>query len=115
MWTPVIVVPIYVIYGGIVQMLIPRKRMLVNKFCFKGSIETFHWRIVIRTSGSAHALRDMFLFAEFCKCMGSILGSLVAVQDKFPAYMVSFQHRLQCADCQLCINPCTIFGSGLPQ
>ena len=62
---------------------------------------SFHRGIVIRVSGFAHTLCNMYRLAEFHKFPGCKLAALVRMQEQFPFYRrLPVQCLLQCPDCK---------------
>lgn len=61
-----------------------------------------HRRIVIRTSGFAHALCYAVLCTEFCERFGCIRTALITVQYQLPAYVpLAVQCLFECTDCKI--------------
>lgn len=61
-----------------------------------------HWCIIVWISGFTHTLDYMDRFAELHKCLGCILGTLIAVKDQFPFDLrLGIQGFLQCPYCKI--------------
>ncbi len=66
------------------------------------SFVMIHWCIIVWISGFTHTLDYMDRFAELHKCLGCILGTLIAVKDQFPFDLrLGIQGFLQCPYCKI--------------
>ena len=83
-----VIVDIRKFLHGLIERFLCLEPIQIGAFIFQGIKVFLHWCIVIWISHSAHALCHMDEFAEFHKCPGCILGTLVAVQYQSPMVFI---------------------------
>ena len=84
MRTDMVIGDIRKFFHGLIKCFLCLKLIQIGTFIFQGVKVSLHWCIVIWVSSFAHALCHMDRFAEFHKCPGGVLGTLIAVQNQFP-------------------------------
>lgn len=84
---------------GLAEFLFCLKYILVRTLILQCIKVTFHWSIIIRISGFAHALDHMGGLTEFRKGPGGILAPLITMHDQvFYFSTPGFQGFVQCVD-----------------
>ena len=78
-----IIIPIDIFHGKLIHHLHTWKWGYIKKVTFKSVIKSFHWSIIIRTTGLTHALGYIIIFTEIHKITWGKLYSLIWMQNHY--------------------------------